>query len=500
MPLSFATPISILAIIMRNALLVLAILAVPAEAGPTFLAEGPALGDAPAAVRAAEDDLAARLGLTLTAPLTVAPFASAIDAALRLLAVHGVEPTAAEARALLALDAAPEPAGPALARLLDALAAFAAAASEAFADAPPVPALPERLSDVPDLDVIAWSIEARSRWPPVLAARQAALERASEFADAVAATSARLGSGPIVVGNVLILDLEGRPSRHDAQVAFIVDVGGDDVYRNNAGGAGGPYCTEEYPCFLASAVVDLAGNDRYVGHGTGGTNGAGYGAAGLLVDVAGDDLYAPRSTSANGGSAGGLGLLVDGSGRDVYSGDTLGLNGGGFGGIGILVDGGGDDTYFAGPWFGLAQNGGGAFGGAGALIDLGVGTDDYSGGSYGVNGGGAYTGVGLLVDEGGDDRYRAGDYGTNGGGFLGSNGLLRDAGGNDAYEAGRRGANGGAVSGAGCITYPTCVGGIASTGLLHDAGGRDRYADRDGGAGLDRTVLPKGTVGAQVDA
>ncbi|MDQ3991538.1 MAG: hypothetical protein M3245_04405, partial [Actinomycetota bacterium] len=135
----------------------------------------------------------------------------------------------------------------------------------------------------------------------------------------------------------------------------VIDLGGDDVYKNNAGGAE----------IGVAAVLDLAGNDRYeapprqfVSQGAGSLGGVG-----MLVDLAGNDVYSDDAGGPEGdgfalaqgfGQLGGAGFLVDAAGDDSYTlaTSTVGRNAGsaghgyGFvGGIGGVLDGGGDDRY-----------------------------------------------------------------------------------------------------------------------------------------------------------
>ena len=196
----------------------------------------------------------------------------------------------------------------------------------------------------------------------VVAARQNLLE-------AAVALQVALRSGPVAApasatAGVCEFDLIGVSSTYTVDCPLIVDVGGDDTYTNNAGGANGG----------AAAVIDLAGADRY-----GGT----------------------RASGANGGGSAGAGFLFDAGGNDTYSAANNATNGGGyFFGQGFLLDAGGNDRYTA---TNTGTNGGGASLASGALIDLG-GADVYSAGGSGTNGGTA-AGQGLLLDTGGTDSY-----------------------------------------------------------------------------------------------
>lgn len=329
--------------------------------------------------------------------------------------------------------------------------------------------------------------------------------------------------------------------------AAVVDLSGDDRYGDPAsprscGANGGGY-------HGAGALVDLAGDDIYAGNATG-VNGGGFRGAGMLVDQQGDDKYRAGvgvscrnctvgARGVNGGALWGTGLLLDGTGADTYQAGVgvtcagscdvgvRGANGGGSLGTGALLDGSGPDTYQVGANVTcgtpceagtLAVNGGG-FGGDGLLADrtgddvydAGVGVTcgaDCNVGDSGVNGGGWF-GTGRLVDSSGSDTYRAGvgvacdrsceigSFGANGGAGAGT-GLLWDGSGDDAYQAGAD------VD----ATCPNCTvgsvgvngGGWFADAMLLDVSGRDSYADNEGGTGTDRTVVPKGSVGAQVDA
>jgi len=74
--------------------------------------------------------------------------------------------------------------------------------------------------------------------------------------------------------------------RHTSDYDMIIDVGGDDVYLNNAGGTG-------VGVRVASLCIDLSGDDRY--DGAVGSLGAGFLGIGTLVDFEGDDLYTSDS-------------------------------------------------------------------------------------------------------------------------------------------------------------------------------------------------------------
>jgi len=246
---------------------------------------------------------------------------------------------------------------------------------------------------------------------------------------------------------------------YDEPHAFIVDPGGNDIYRGCAG-----VSTDN--C-LVSVVIDLAGNDVYEG-----ASGAGNRGVGILIDVSGDDRY-DGAELTQGAGVGGVGILVDLEGDDSYI-STFGGQGFGLYGAGILIDQTGDDTYVSEL---LAQGTAGP-GGVGVLVDR-AGGDHYlaagrymdfrengvyarsmsQGFSYGLQTE-ASGGVGFLVDLAGHDRYEA-DYFAQGASFWAGTGVLYDHSGDDAYAARR---------------YAQGCGLHLSAGLLVDQSGNDVYS------------------------
>ncbi|HEX2021119.1 MAG TPA: hypothetical protein VHH36_00275 [Candidatus Thermoplasmatota archaeon] len=353
------------------------------------------------------------------------------------------------------------------------------------------PALRDALTRVVDAFLAFDDAAAGADLAPILPARNELLDAVVALRDALRETPRPASAASTIdMCPAFAIDLAGTADAYQGDhCTLIVDAGGDDRYRNNAGGAGGNDCPSLLGPRLewtAAAVVDL-------GDG---------------IDEYGDP--ANPQCGANGGCfGGGAGFLLDGGGGDVYDTDSFGTNGGGYGGCaGFLLDVGGDDTYDAGSW---ATNGGGSAGGLGALLDLG-GDDNYVAGGIGTHGGGA-AGAGFLLDAGGHDVYVALDEGTNGGANLGS-GFLLDALGNDEYVAGVMGTNGGAWAGGkgflldarGTDAYAGTNGSVdlASVGLLFDGGGMgDSYQSSDGDmpSGTDQTISldPSIGLGVQVD-
>jgi len=329
-------------------------------------------------------------------------------------------------------------------------------------------------------------------------------------------------------------NLDGKIDDGDADYRLVLDLGGDDTYRNNAGGTGqltkSPLASQPLSG-VAAALIDLDGADRYISGRDRGINGGAATGAGFLFDAGQDDpatsndegadVYTAGSHGGNGGASvnagSSTGFLLDASGDDVYSSADNGTNGGAYSqtsaaapavGTGLLVDAAGDDKYIAGS----AGANGGASGASltqpatlGGFVLDGGGDDIYSGGRLGANGGagggsggqgGFASFTGVLMDLSGSDSYTAagnfgfdGDYapgntGVNGGGWtfgiLGGvgigTGLLYDAGGSDAYRAGDSAVNGGGFGGG-------ALGGFGyGAGSLIDAGGNDDYGAQGSGS------------------
>jgi hypothetical protein len=252
------------------------------------------------------------------------------------------------------------------------------------------------------------------------------------------------------------------------------------------GGAG----SNEYACDQLAVIVDLGGDDVYRGPAAG---------AGLVrqlsvvVDVAGDDVY-EASNDALGSGTFGLGLLVDIAGNDRYRGRER-CAGFGAGGLGALFDLAGDDDLT------ITRIGGGAgFLGLGLCLDVGAGKDKARAAAYAF-GCGLACGLGLFVDDGGDDEreVRAGDalghaawgVGLGALGWLdGGAGLFVDVDGVDRYVAGDQACGAGSHGGVG-VFFDTAghdayeVGRVAlgsgrelGTGVFIDAAGDDSYRAR----------------------
>jgi HEAT repeat protein len=288
------------------------------------------------------------------------------------------------------------------------------------------------------------------------------------------------------------------------RIAFLIEPGGDDVYRGRAASAVGELIRP------LAAVVDLAGDDFYdAGERAYVLGGAVLGVA-ALIDLQGNDVYRGGDGSLGSGFFG-AGFLYDGQGVDFFEGRNFCQGAGAFG-IGALVSGAAQSTL-AGPELqedraydeGLVKvpgtgavpirydendtyrcarmsQGFAATFGVGLLYDR-AGNDVYhAGGHYlhapllphdfqslsqGYSIGfrpRAAGGVGILVDETGNDFYDAEVY-AQGVGYWYSIGLLFDGAGNDRYHA---------------TQYAQGAGVHLAVGSLWDVGGDDHYVSRFG--------------------
>lgn len=468
--------------------------------------------------------------------------------------------THVQERDLLRLDALPGKARTALTDFVDAFSALALATTTAYADADQerLLTLTEHLErgslDQLDLQDVNDSVRALNLdLNFALEARAEFLSTVIPLRDALQESGSGLQMSPeLQIAPFISVELLGGNTTYSQDFLLTIDLFGDDLYLNNAGGGGG----------RAGALVDFGGADRYVSGRSGGINGGGSAGVGVLVDASGSDTYTAGNGGTNGGGQVGLGLLLDAVGTNSFSAGSIATNGGGAaGGVGLLIDpvsgstfsavntgtNGGASLGGAGFLFSSAgldlpdsysagsngTNGGGTFGGVGFLMDGGVTgdpRDSYSATSAGTNGGAGGLsvqvplsttgGVGFLLDASGDDGYGAGSSGANGGGHAGV-GMLIDVLGNDRATAGSTGVNGGGALGVGFLIdsdgndeYAAgAVGangsGSAGAGLLFDASGTDLYADSEppvslggipqNGSGWDQTRIPKGAVGAQID-
>jgi hypothetical protein len=286
-----------------------------------------------------------------------------------------------------------------------------------------------------------------------------------------------LAGTPIDLPPVLYVDTLGVSNTHTLDYALTVELGGDDIYANSAGGAivamgselvpgpgvvgnestyqhvvslplglldvvvGGAF--EDADLILASTLVlDLAGDDTYGVKETPnvdatctaepvvrrvGIQGTGVGSVGMLVDLAGANQLTAKTLAQGVGHLGGVGVLYLGPGDDRLEAVRSSQGSGILGGHGLLLNEAGDDVYVA------SAPEGGVFNGDNGLCDA---EPRYAQGSgfgrvIGVPPGPGVTGG--LVDEAGNDRYTSVAK-SMGHGQFGA-GYLIDHAGDDRYEA-----------------------------------------------------------------
>lgn len=294
------------------------------------------------------------------------------------------------------------------------------------------------------------------------------------------------------------------PDTYTTNAALVVDSGGADIYRNNAGGG--------YLLPAAALVLDQGvANDQYVPTSTDlygfPTIGSGYlGGIGVLVDEGGSDTYRGLGGTMGSGYAGGGMLLDEGTGGDLYdspwaAGNTYGQShksdhgAGVYGGFGFLVDQGGNDRYLNA---GVDSIGWGGAAGTGLLIDV-AGSDTYTnspGATGDVTGGcctlasgvsigtGEVGGVGAVLDGGGSDAYACTGtllYGCQGTSYFGNLGLLYDNGGNDSHVLGAH-ALSLAPGGLGAA-------GVGGVGAFVDTSGVDSYSGTNASGGHGQAAV-----------
>ena len=247
---------------------------------------------------------------------------------------------------------------------------------------------------------------------------------------------------------LLLVGDEG-PNIYGVDASVIIDLGGDDIYLNNAGSPvyGIKDGHVENIDYHSGIIIDFAGNDRYLSSRFA-TIASGFFGVGLIVDMEGDDFYSGDRLSL-GASFFGVGCLIDVAGNDTYACQEMGQGSAFFGGA-LLLDMAGNDLYEGAKY---VQGFGGPFG-FGQIIDL-KGDDFYRAGwkhgsSYGTENiyqacsqgaawgfrGYAGGGIGILYDLLGNDFYQAGNFAQGTGYYFGF-GMLRDEGGDDEYRGAR---------------------------------------------------------------
>lgn len=270
-----------------------------------------------------------------------------------------------------------------------------------------------------------------------------------------------LGFGRVVIGtrgNDVHLVAPARGGR----VSVLIDPGGDDEYRGS-----------DLALHGFSAIIDLAGDDRYAMDGPG--LGAALAGASLLIDFAGNDSYEAKFF-AQGAAAFGFGALLDLGGDDRYRIEAWGQGFGIGDGVGLLWDRAGNDRYLAGGVPDRFNRAGGVSGAQGAAFGLrgqlaggiGILRDDAGDDAYEAQmfaqGLGYYFGLGMLWERGGNDRYRALQY-AQGNGVHQAIGVLREESGDDRYDL--------------AVLYGQGMGLDVAFGALVDHAGDDDYRAHD---------------------
>ncbi|MCC6466632.1 MAG: hypothetical protein IT463_14925 [Planctomycetes bacterium] len=202
-------------------------------------------------------------------------------------------------------------------------------------------------------------------------------------------------------------------------------------------------------------VLDRAGDDRYR---CGGRYGSGYGTAGEYTGWGIGCGFGFRTMAA-----GGTGLVVDVAGNDIYDAGEFGLGCGYFLGVGAVRDLAGDDIYHSSR-YGLAAA---AHCAVGLFRDDG-GNDVYEGKTAASMAGVWDIATGYFYEGGGSDVYRCDGLGL---GACAQNGfgIFWDAWGNDVYRTGGNclGHGGGTEYGAGRLAK--------NFGVFFDGAGKDSY-------------------------
>ncbi|MFH1143287.1 MAG: PDZ domain-containing protein [Candidatus Eisenbacteria bacterium] len=273
---------------------------------------------------------------------------------------------------------------------------------------------------------------------------------------------------PTSHGRLVIAGMSSSWHR-DFDVAFLLDLGGDDFYTGNCGGsqawelplalcidlAGDDAYESTAPgcqgsgCLGVGGLLDLEGEDEYIGLQW--CQGSGYLGIGWLHDQAGDDVYRGRSFCQGVGLFG-MGVLLDEQGDDRYEGDSHAQGVGLPRGLGAIVDRAGDDEYYA---KGVLPTGYGDPG----IFDAwsqgcGVGFRTLASG-----------GLGALLDGGGRDRMEAGNF-SQGGGYYYGLGMIEARGDDDDLYIGSR--------------YNQGFSAHQAVGVFLEEGGADRYTTRQG--------------------
>jgi HEAT repeat protein len=231
--------------------------------------------------------------------------------------------------------------------------------------------------------------------------------------------------GPVVIGG-------HGDNTYSGCFALIADPGGNDTY-----------ALLDHPDVNFRLIIDYAGDDMYASPDQAGVAGVVFGTS-VLIDFGGDDTYRGGNLSLGSAIYGGA-VLYDAGGDDIYEAGTF-SQGAGFLGVGALVDAGGNDNYVAA----MQSQGFGYVMGSGLILDR-DGNDTYytrmsqkdilryedhyltlsQGCAFGSRP--DYSGgIGLLIDQRGNDLYYSDIFGQGVGYWFCVGGLI-DRHGHDYY-------------------------------------------------------------------
>ena len=222
-------------------------------------------------------------------------------------------------------------------------------------------------------------------------------------------------------GNDSYLGCFGATSSATNCSSVVIDVEGDDVYRNK---------NKDQPSFGAGilglgAVIDLAGNDTYESVDM--AQGAGVMGAGLLIDYAGNDTH-KAMYMCQGAATFGVGACVDFAGTDTFECYGYGQGYGYSKGFGLMYDKSGNDTYIANDTDIISPSAQNPKHNNSMAQGVGNGRRaDY------LDGKSMSGGCGMLIDDQGDDTYSCGVFGQGTAYWYGV-GILNDKSGNDTYK------------------------------------------------------------------
>ncbi len=329
----------------------------------------------------------------------------------------------------------------------------------------------------PEIDDAAQNIDLASLCYAGLKAAAAAERAAHELTASAASVSGDFHLDfPTPYGRIVINGTDANETDAD-NCLLIVDFGGNDTYS-------GPVAATSRPDHGLAVVIDMAGNDIYRQEKPGVPScGAGILGIGLLYDAEGSDEYRGTVFSQGAGFLG-MGILFDRSGSDDYWAETS-SQGAGYFGFGLAIDCGGDDRYYI---YGDGQGMGGVGGGVGCLANY-SGNDVYTaepssevinrgdyhsefkinvnnaqGAGFGRRGDGSdghswAGGVGAIVDISGNDTYISGNWSLGCGYWFGT-GICYDGAGDDEYRS---------------VYFTQASGAHFCNGVLVDEAGDDKH-------------------------